>query len=291
MIQEIFKPLWNKKAGGYVAVTLLISWLVEGFIIYRGGFNSMSILWIVILMWTPGIIGLLFRFATKDWADFPVKLGGFKWWIFIPILSFMITGIPFLVSWIFGVNGFVVPNFSDSRWFEIGGVWLAIGIMIPSRIAVQSLFALGEELGWQGYLVPKLIQNGAKKPFLTQAIIWSLWHTPLILFGGYASSKSDFLILSLISYWLMISSFGIMIGRITQKTKSVWLAAIFHGSHNFFIQQWWLMWTIPGTQNWLFTGESGILTAVIFLIALYLINKYYFWLISFSYQSLNSGIS
>lgn len=274
MILDFCKPLLSKKTGGYIALTLLVSWIIEGFIIYRGGFNNVSIVWIVVLMWTPGIIGLLFRFIYRDWVDFPIKIAGFKWWIFVLMLSFILTGIPFFISWISGVNGFTLYDFSDSRWFDIGGVWLALAIMIPSRIIIQSLFGLGEELGWQGYLVPKLIEHGAKRPFLTQAIIWSLWHSPLLLFGGYAVANSSWMIVSVISYWFMISSLGMMISRITQKTQSVWLAAFFHGSHNFFIQQWWPMWTVAGGLNWLVTGEAAIITAIIFLISTFFIPRY-----------------
>ena len=43
--------------------------------------------------------------------------------------------------------------------------------------------AAGEEIGWRGYMLTRFIEAGIPRPVLTHAIVWGLWHLPLILFG------------------------------------------------------------------------------------------------------------
>ena len=45
----------------------------------------------------------------------------------------------------------------------------------------------GEEIGWHGYMLTRLVDAGMAKPILTSGLIWGLWHVPLIL-GGYTWS-------------------------------------------------------------------------------------------------------
>ena len=45
-------------------------------------------------------------------------------------------------------------------------------------------FALGEELGWRGYLLPHLCQSmSIHRAILFSGAIWGLWHAPMIAMG------------------------------------------------------------------------------------------------------------
>ncbi len=43
------------------------------------------------------------------------------------------------------------------------------------------LFALGEEIGWRGYLLPKLSGLGPVRAALLAGLLHGLWHLPIIL--------------------------------------------------------------------------------------------------------------
>lgn len=49
---------------------------------------------------------------------------------------------------------------------------------IPALIAVTLLMVFGEEYGWRGYLVPKLLPLGEVRASLIVGVIWGVWHFP-----------------------------------------------------------------------------------------------------------------
>ncbi|GAA1489231.1 hypothetical protein GCM10009626_19770 [Brachybacterium sacelli] len=50
-------------------------------------------------------------------------------------------------------------------------------------IAVTTVFALGEEIGWRGWLWPALKPLGRVRASVLGGIIWSLWHLPVLAIG------------------------------------------------------------------------------------------------------------
>lgn len=53
-------------------------------------------------------------------------------------------------------------------------------------VIASTIMALGEEIGWRGYLVAKLVTvTSEKKTALICGIIHAIWHYPFILFLDY----------------------------------------------------------------------------------------------------------
>jgi uncharacterized protein len=59
-------------------------------------------------------------------------------------------------------------------------VWLALLLINTPLTAVLTL---GEEYGWRGYLLPKLLPLGEIKASAIIALIWAPWHLPLLMVG------------------------------------------------------------------------------------------------------------
>lgn len=57
----------------------------------------------------------------------------------------------------------------------------------PATVVFNGVFGLpltvGEEYGWRGYLLPRLLPLGEIKATLTLAAIWAMWHLPILLIG------------------------------------------------------------------------------------------------------------
>jgi len=50
-------------------------------------------------------------------------------------------------------------------------------------VPIGTLLAFGEEFGWRGYLLPKLLPLGEVKAALIVGLIWGPWHLPVLIVG------------------------------------------------------------------------------------------------------------
>lgn len=96
---------------------------------------------------------------------------------------------------------------------------------------INSLFAIGEEVGSRGFLLPRLIACGfGEWPalFLSGAI-WGLWHAPLILRGAEYFGHPYLGVPMFVGFCVLL---GIMFGWMWLASRSVWVTAVAHGSLN-----------------------------------------------------------
>lgn len=100
---------------------------------------------------------------------------------------------------------------------------------------INALVALGEEIGWRGYLYPLLKERlGAKKGLILGGLIWSAWHWPIITLAGYEYG-TDYWgapLLGLVVFSLFCLAAGILLDFLYQRTGSIWAPALMHGGIN-----------------------------------------------------------
>ena len=94
---------------------------------------------------------------------------------------------------------------------------------------VNGIFGFGEELGWRGYLLPKLMPLGKPKAYALVGVIWGLWHAPLIVAGF---NYPGYPILGVLAMVGLTASLGIFINEMSLRYRSVILAAWIHGAFN-----------------------------------------------------------
>lgn len=119
-------------------------------------------------------------------------------------------------------------NFSP--WFVVAMQALQATLIAP---VLNALPSFGEEFGWRGYLLPKLLPLGGRKASLLTGVIWGVWHWPLILMGyNYGSSYfgAPFLGPLAMAWFCVVTS--IVFGWMSIKADSVWPAVIGHGALN-----------------------------------------------------------
>jgi len=69
----------------------------------------------------------------------------------------------------------------------------ALGVIVLFVLSIFPGSALGEELGWRGFLLPRLLAHrGALTASLTLGALWGLWHLPLWLVGDDSRPVSVF---------------------------------------------------------------------------------------------------
>lgn len=95
--------------------------------------------------------------------------------------------------------------------------------------AINALFSFGEEWGWRGFLLPKLLPLGQWRALLLTGALWGLWHAPVVLLGYDYPFHPKLGVLLMILFCVI---FGILLGWLRLATGSIWPAAIGHGALN-----------------------------------------------------------
>lgn len=100
---------------------------------------------------------------------------------------------------------------------------------------VNMLVAIGEEIGWRGFLYPELRKGfGRVKTWLIGGVIWGAFHFGAILAGGYEYGF-DYIgapVLGPIAFTICCISLGVLHEIIYDRTKCIWFTALFHGGFN-----------------------------------------------------------
>jgi hypothetical protein len=130
-------------------------------------------------------------------------------------------------------------------------LWIVYAGLAFNGLTYSAFFALGEEYGWRGYLLPKLLPFGEVRAAVIVGLIWGPWHVPLLLAGlnfpdvnpiaAIAIFVPGAVLLSLLSTRLYVAAGG-----------SVLAVAVLHGSFNSFGD------TLTGTKH--FTGNPLVAT-------------------------------
>ncbi|MDU0347575.1 CPBP family intramembrane glutamic endopeptidase [Actinomyces sp. MRS3W] len=109
-------------------------------------------------------------------------------------------------------------------------LWLAQFVNLLAAALLNTLPALGEEIGWRGYLFPRLTALiGARWAVVATGVIWGLWHAPLILLGyNYPSHP----VLGLGLMCVFCTTTGALLSWARQRTGNVWACAVGHGAIN-----------------------------------------------------------
>ena len=233
-----------------------------------------NIIYVTGAMWSPAVAAIftkmLFRESIKDlgwqWGSGRYQIIGYL----LPLAYVLPV---YVVVWLTGLGGFYDSAFVEKITREYGWSGLAPGIAIFAYIAISMTVgfipktsrALGEEIGWRGFLVPELAKV-VSFPLvgLISGLMWALWHFPSILFSTYNAGTPPWF--ALCCFTVMVVATGFIYAWLRLRSGSLWPAAFIHGSHNMFVQ---LIFT-PLTANTGYTpyivDEFGIgmaLTSVV----------------------------
>ena len=214
------------------------------------------------LMWMPALASVATRLLLREgFADVSFRLGQRRRWGYLTAWLFPlgVGALAYAVAWATGLADFAPPQ----RKLEAGhavpvAFALRVGVQLTVGMAISCLSAAGEEIGWRGYMLTRLIDAKVPRPVLVSGLIWCAWHVPLIAGGAYASNGSAALSVALFATDIL--AFSYLIARVRLETGSVWPAVLLHASWNAIIQGLFDTWT-RGTSLWV--GESGILVSVV----------------------------
>lgn len=193
-------------------------------------------------MWGPGIAALI---ATLIVAKQPFKslrlntLGPKRFYLWAWLLPPVLVILGGLLTVLINTAQLDTEFTFMQQQLEATGTQLPIspGMLVLIQIGqalilgplINIIFAMGEELGWRGFLLPKLMPLGQWKALLISGAIWGVWHAPAIAQGH---NYPDHPTLGIFLMTVFCISLGIIIGWMYLNTRSPWVAALAHGSIN-----------------------------------------------------------
>ena len=197
-----------------------------------------------VVMWTPALAVWLMWLAGRrrpvlSFSLRPALRRNWKWYLAAWALSLAAAVLGALLY--FGVY----PRDFDSTlpalapMMEQAGisrstvVSLLLGVLVYGPV-INLFFAIGEEIGWRGFLYPALRQRMSTLPAcLLVGASWGLWHTPINLMGhNYGTSYPGFPWLGILGMCLFTTSAGTFLAWLSERSGSLWPAALAHGTIN-----------------------------------------------------------
>jgi uncharacterized protein len=258
----------------YLALVVLGSAVCEGLLLRSGDAIDKHPLLVLALMWTPGLASIVARLALREgFADVSFGLRGrhglrmlalgWTWPLAVGIVAYG-------VAWTSRLDPFAPPAMSMLGLGDAPGLaklTVSIGLNLTLGTAVGAIFAAGEEIGWRGYMLTRLIDAGVPRPVLVSGLIWASWHLPLIVSGQYAAGPHP--ALSAVLFVFCVTGAAYVAARVRLESGSVWPAIALHASWNALIQGSFDRFTRgrgwgPGATIW--TGESGVLVVIVVLL-------------------------
>jgi len=265
----------------YLAITFGITYTIEGALILAGfrveGIPPLYGQYVIAgVMWVPALATVLtIRFITREGFGITnLRLGPLKPYLVSALVVPAGFAVIYGLTWLLGLGqpdwnledfralmASVGANMSDmpSPAFILPAVFLSSLIMGPT---INGVFGFGEEFGWRGYLLPKLMPLGKPRAYLLVGVIWGLWHAPLILVGfNYPGSP----LLGVVWMAGLTTALSFYMNELTLRHRSSILAGWIHGAFNGQAYGIWRALLFPKV-NPLLGGVTGLLGIGVWLI-------------------------
>ncbi|MBN1303356.1 MAG: CPBP family intramembrane metalloprotease [Anaerolineales bacterium] len=241
-------------------------------------------------MWGPGIAAMVAnRISGRPFSALRLNTLGPKryylWALFLfPVLSLLTILTTILIgAGHFDVNFTLIREaMADAPGVDRLDIRLILAIQIVSAVLVapffNSLLALGEELGWRGFLLPRLMPLGQWPAILLSGVIWGFWHAPAVVQG---LNYPGYPILGIFMMIVFCVLAGIILSWLYLNTRSPWSAALGHGSINA-VAGLPVMFLVPGLDM----AFGGTLSSVAGWIPLLLFVVWTMWIKKRPFQPL-----
>lgn len=240
----------KKRLSLYLALAFALAWMPAFVLLATGHPYGSTVFFacMVFAMFMPALSSILTRLITKEGFAGLMLRPRFRGRIKYYIAGWLLPGVLILAG--AALYFAVFPHTFDSSLSFLKMVFLkqlatrSIGTIILMQMTlgwlaapfINLIPALGEELGWRGYMLPKLCALlGARKAVPVSGIIWGLWHAPLIAAGhNYGTGYWGWPVTGILGMVVFCMAFGSFLAWLTLKSGSALPAALAHAGFNGF---------------------------------------------------------
>lgn len=214
-------------------------------------------------MWMPGIAAIatcwLFRrrVSALPWRAPAARYG---WLGYAIPVAYSLAAYVFL--WVSGLAPAQFGAFDATAQSALGlgpgrSTAAATALVATIGVVYACSSALGEEIGWRGFLVPLLAERMSFWGVaLVSGLIWFAWHVPSILLTDYnAGAPMPF---TLACFGVGTIAMGGIAAWLSLRSGSLWPAVILHASHNAWTQMLLDRMTVENAETAYWATEFGI---------------------------------
>ena len=211
-----------------VAAYLLMAFAVTYVLTFAA---SISLVFALLALFGPAFAAIVVTRAEGSWPRLRARITGWRrpaiWYVLALGIPFAVAGVARVIL---AVTGGAPAGFGTIRAIE----------------AVIFVLVIGEEIGWRGFLQPRLrTRMGLGAAGLATGVAWTLWHLPIYLAPG-----QGLLAFAQFAWWVL--PMAVVIGAVTEGARwSVIVATLMHGAANIATpillpgvdRSWWLVVT------------------------------------------------
>ena len=145
-----------------------------------------------------------------------IRFGMPSWWL---LAAFLPAALVFLIT-------LVAAPISEAVTFHPDQVGALLLMAVPQSL-LGCIFALGEEIGWRGFLWPLMRR---RLTFLASTaimfVVWWIYHAGLTFAGWYG------FVGGIPAFTVALLGFVLYVGVLTERSRSIWPSVLAHGSWN-----------------------------------------------------------
>ena len=163
-------------------------------------------------------------YTRAGWSDLGLHRAGFRCWPAALLAPLLLIGSAYSIAWLSGA--LVLADDIDTRRL--------VGLLVDTLLAIAigtATYILGEELGWSGYLLPRLATLGHERAGVLRGLLHAGWHFPLIfLTATYLIHGNRLITVPL--FVLTLTCAGLAYAYFRFSTGSLWPGTLAHAAFN-----------------------------------------------------------
>jgi len=210
--------------AAYIAIAFAFTWVFTFA-------SSISIAFALVALFGPALAAVVVTRADGTWPELRARITGWRRHVGWYALAF---GIPFAVA---GTARLIFT--------ATGGTIDGLGAISAIEVVIFVL-VIGEEIGWRGFLQPRLREHrGLVTAGLLTGVVWVLWHVPVYLAPGQG-------MVAFLQFAWWVLPLAVTLGVVAEGARfSVIIATVMHGAANIATpillpgvdRSWWLLMT------------------------------------------------
>ena len=242
----------------FLVLVFAITWALDFFVIkpmvaeqgYGKGMIAQGI--VAATMFIPALCVLLTRLFTKEGfknskLNFNLGKGRTRYYIIAWLLPSVLCTLGAVAYFLIYPGRFDASHsYIIQQSAEMGvtitpeqmeqKVWMDLIVAVLMAPLLNVITCFGEEWGWRGYMMPKLLGKMKFLPaVLLGGLIWGLWHAPIIAMGhNYGTDYAGAPWAGIAMMCLFCIALGTLFTWWCTKTGNCWPAIIGHGAINGF---------------------------------------------------------